>query len=648
MSSKKKSQQAMGPSKNLAMDLTTRRQFISNSSKLALAVAATSAGCTTLGRSISSLSTSGREEFDYIVVGSGAGGGPVAANLAKAGYRVLLLEAGGNRGGRNYSVPGFDALSTEDKDMAWHFYVKHYQDVQRQKLNPKYVENKGILYPRAGTLGGCTAHNDMIILYPDSNDWDQIAKLTQDSSWQGVGMRRYFERVENCQYVKKNPLNAGHGYEGWLPTEIPRRSLAFRDFKVLDLVLNSSVKGALVRKDANDAKFMANRRNGLYTIPQSTLNGVRRGTRELILDTLKSHSEKLTLRTDAFVTEILFNDLDRTKAEGIEYQLGSNLYSADLESSSQKIASSKKFRAFAKREIILCGGVFNSPQLLMLSGIGDATHLQQMGIRPRVNLPGVGLNLQDRYEVSIPTHIRGDFSILKDCTFGEGNDPCLTDYDRNPRSSPYGTNGVFTSFIRRSAATKIDPDLCIFGIIGRFEGYFPGWSKKVIAKDQFSWVVLKGKTVNRAGSVRLKSKSPFETPDINFRYFDESNDRTGEDLSAVVEGVRFARSLNRKLLAKLVVKGEDLPAAALQSDDNMKEHIKNRAWGHHASCTNRIGAEGEPGAVLDSKFRVQGIKNLRVVDASVFPRIPGLFIVASVYMIAEKASDEILKAALET
>ena len=134
----------------------------------------------------------------------------------------------------------------------------------------------------------------------------------------------------------------------------------------------------------------------------------------------------------------------------------------------------------------------------------------------------------------------------------------------------------------------------------------------------------------------LRSADPRDPPSINFRYFEEGNDASGEDLDSVVAGIKLARGMTAKLKEKNLIAAEEFPGEQLQSDDELREFVRANAWGHHASCTCAIGP------VLSSDFEVLGTQGLRVVDASVFPRIPGFFIVSAVYMIGEKAADAIL------
>jgi choline dehydrogenase-like flavoprotein len=187
---------------------------------------------------------------DYIVVGSGAGGGTVAARLAEAGFTVTVLEAGGDvaaNGSANYQVPAFHPFATEDPEMRWDFFVRHYQDLTRQQRDPKFLpERDGVWYPRAGTLGGCTAHNALIFVYPSNSDWDAIADLTGDPSWRGAEMWKYVELVEDCHHrpferlwhdVGINPTR--HGWSGWLRTETFAPKEAISDDQLRKVIAQS-------------------------------------------------------------------------------------------------------------------------------------------------------------------------------------------------------------------------------------------------------------------------------------------------------------------------------------------------------------------------------------------------------------------------
>ncbi|WON82599.1 GMC family oxidoreductase [Chromobacterium haemolyticum] len=292
--------------------------------------------------------------------------------------------------------------------------------------------------------------------------------------------------------------------------------------------------------------------------------------------------------------------------------------------------------------MILAGGAFNSPQLLMLSGIGPAAHLQERGITPRVDLPGVGQNLQDRYEVGVVNRMNfKHWEVLKGAEFAPG-DPQYKQWAEG-RKGVYTTNGAVLAVIRRSAQERPLPDLFCFALLGLFKGYFPGYSRLFPEHlNYLTWAILKAHTNNRAGTVTLRSADPRDPPDINFHYFEEGSPGGDQDLDSVVEGIKFVRSLTADLKKQNLIAEEELPGEAVQSDDELRQFVRDNAWGHHASCSCAIGAR-EAGGVLDSRFRVHGVSGLRVVDASVFPRIPGFFIVSAVYMIAEKAAEVILE-----
>ncbi|HET6161279.1 MAG TPA: GMC family oxidoreductase [Dongiaceae bacterium] len=591
-------------------------------------------------------------DCDYVIVGSGAGGGTLAARLAENGMKVVLLEAGGDPCDETepglpeqYEVPAFHAQASENPAMAWDFMVNHYADpaiaARDEKCSPE-----GILYPRASTLGGCTAHNAMIFMTAHDSDWDHLAELTGDPSWSARAMRKWTRLVEDCRhrpiwrFLRHFGIDpTGHGWNGWLRIERFEPQEAIGD-RWLVWGMAASAWAALHnifgwlgwlrlvigKGDPNDAR--TDGKEGVCYTPLSTAGHRRVGARERVLDVAARHPKHLTIELHALATQIVF---DGERAIGIEYLKGWRLYGA----SQNHAKAGERRRIIARREVIICGGTFNSPQLLMLSGIGPRAELEKLGIAVRVDLPGVGRNLQDRYEVGIIHKMKKDWAALDGATFAAG-DPLFHRWQQGGHGL-YGSNGAALAVMRQSRQSLRDPDLFMMAMVVKFKGYYEGYSDELYKDhDGLSWCVLKGHTRNRSGAVTLQSADPQQPPQIDFNYFGEGGEA---DLAALVEAVEMAREIAAPL-RKRGIAIEELPGEHVRGPA-LAQWIRDNAWGHHASCTCAIGRR-EAGGVVDSDFRVHGVKGLRIVDASVFPRIPGFFIVSAVYMIAEKAASVIL------
>ena len=730
--------------------------------------------------------------FDYIIVGSGPGGGPLACRLALAGKRVLVVESGSDPikakpspsypdsgVGEVTRVPCYYAAASEDPELSWMFSVRHYEDDARQRLDEKYNQvpfdtgrppgasdalhpkfldphpnggKQGVLYPRAAGIGGCTSHHAMIMIAPNGRDWNYVAELTGDDSWRADEMRPYFARLERNLYLqdynqfirkllgifyllwrwftliffpRSSVKDGGHGFDGWQPTSFidPFLLVTIKktDRPFFKLIVRSALavlhtnrsfvarlKGALLRLrvvqhiDFNDINTRRASPEGVFLIPIGTESrrpvegedgqvffGSRSGLREFLVDTAKSHPDRLVIVTGVHVTRVLFEkneEGEAPRAIGVEGVAGEHLYEA---SPMQEPADEDAVvRFYTAGEVILSGGSFNTPQLLMLSGIGDRDHLAEHGIEylcgedgmplsggaggfgfgrpvaPAVHLPGVGRNMQDRYEVTVISELNQELASLNGVSFapGDKNDPARTAWFAGKKGL-YATNGGTLAIIRRSAALHDDerePDLFTFGASAAFRGYYWNWSRELFknrlggdegGRNLWSWVILKAYTHNNGGTVRLRTANPFDMPEICFHSFEETpGDGWKKDLAALVDAVRFMRSVNARNPKQFVYEIQPGEHIADNSPE-MEDWIKTQAWGHHACGTCRIGADrwradtedlDDRRAVLDSHFRVHGVRGLRVVDASVFPKIPGYFILAPIYMVSEKAADTIL------
>jgi hypothetical protein len=375
-----------------------------------------------------------------------------------------------------------------------------------------------------------------------------------------------------------------------------------------------------------------------------------------LLDTLSAHPDRLHLLSETCVTRVV---LENNRAIGVEVLARAHVYEADARA--ERLGDDWRNHLTTircKKEVILCGGAFNSPQLLMLSGIGPAEHLREVGIHCQVPLEGVGRNLLDRYEVPLIVTMRDRFKTLDTLQFTSrlpdvGLDHHLQQWINRTGikdAGAYATNGGLLGIFLRSSREDSVPDLFLLAVAGRFPGYRVGWSRPselvpggndpdrpAAAADHHrtvTWMILKARTRNQGGYVRLRESYPFRRPEIHFQYFSEG----AHDLLAIREGVDFVMRILEPGRADGSIQSIERPGLD-NFQGNIDDWIRHTAWGHHACGTCRIGATDDDLAVLDHRFRVRGVDGLRIVDASVFPRIPGYFVAANIYMISEKAAD---------
>ncbi|OBR15114.1 Choline dehydrogenase [Colletotrichum higginsianum IMI 349063] len=483
-------------------------------------------------------------------------------------------------------------------------------------------------------------------------------------------MRSYFQKLERNMYLPSSIV--GHGYSGWLGTSLTSLSLVVEDQKLLSLIvaaasaMGKSLLGFLLNTVAGLGQVLLRDINapgqtsetGLYQVPLAMTDSIRGGPRDLILDTANavnsdgSRKYHLDIKLDTLVTKIRFDESgDKPRAVGVDFLEGSSLYRADPRSGSASPSGSGSVDA--KREVIISAGAFNTPQLLKLSGIGPKAELESFDIPVLVDLPGVGTNMQDRYEATVIGKTTSDFVITSKCTFLETSpDPCLEQYQQGlePVSKGvYATNGIAIAIVLKSSVAEDEPDLFVSGAPAKFKGYFPGYASDSLADAQhWAWIVLKAHSRNNAGTVTLRSADPRDMPAIDFNYYDAGVNGAGEadkDLQATYEGFDFSRRAFDSLLPLDGSFPEVWPGGNVTSEEDAKQFLKDEAWGHHASCTCPIGPDDDPMAVLDSSFKVRGTEGLRVVDASVFPKIPGFYIALPLYIVSEKASDVIIQEA---
>jgi choline dehydrogenase len=520
-----------------------------------------------------------KKDYDYIIVGAGSAGCVLAARLTEdSAARVLLLEAGGRDTAREIGIPAaFSKLFKTSVD--WNYSTEP----------EPYLNNRRLYWPRGKVLGGSSSINAMIYIRGNASDYNAWKALGNEG-WGFADVLPYFKKSENrergsCQF---------HGTGG--PVNVA-------DLRLVNPLTRAFLAGAkeIGLGDNSDFNGAAQEGVGLYEVTQK--GGRRHSAADAYLRPALERSN-LTVVSGAHVTRVI---IEKERATGVAF-----LRNGAIE------------EARATSEVILAGGTVNSPQLLLLSGIGPIDQLSRLGIAAIHNLPGVGANLQDHPMVSVgylctrPVSLDGAetlANLLRYLVFKKG-----------PLTSNVAEAGLFT----RSREGLNVPDIQLLfgpayyrghGLVRRKENCF-GFGPTLI-------------TPQSRGSVSLRSANPLDAPAIRANYLS-----TDSDMRTMIEGVRMSRRI-AETRAFDPYRGEEIhPGAGTTSDEDIAEFLRNEVETlYHPVGTCKMG--NDPLAVVDARLRVHGVERLRVVDASIMPVVPGGNTNAPTIMIAEKAADVI-------
>ncbi|KAG6916041.1 hypothetical protein DXG01_008665 [Tephrocybe rancida] len=507
-------------------------------------------------------------DYDFIVVGAGAGGGPLASRLAETGYSVLLIDAGHDTVNVNTTIPGFNLRSLEDPQIDLNYTYDEYPDGFSVERNDGW-------YPRARALGGSTVHNAMInIIAGTRQDFDGLAATFNDKTWSRNNMQEYFRRIEHNLYLL--PLLApDHGFNGWLKTSTLPLDVFVADPLLLDLqttaLIASLQLAGLPALDLNDlAGDAASGVNSLSVTVDE--NHIRSSVHERLQAVLKSPSGKLHTSLDTLATKLLLCDSgSNVTAYGVQFAPGAAL---PVASNFNGKVSLNVQNATARHEVIVSAGTFQSPQLLMLSGIGDQAELLQHGITPVLHLPGV-----DHDEIAVNWRLKNNFTLIDGCTFlsDPAKDPCLQKWLSSGHRNAYAFAGAIDVLLTQSSPSLPAPDILTYFSPVLFPGFVRGVPQQIADNhNALTAVVLKGHPTSK-GTVKLTGPHPQDKLDIQKLHFQAPGGSA--DIAALREGIKRARSLVESTPIGLFVDTEIAPGPDATTDEEIDNYILNRVFG---------------------------------------------------------------------
>ncbi|HTZ66902.1 MAG TPA: choline dehydrogenase [Roseiarcus sp.] len=526
------------------------------------------------------------ETFDYIIVGAGSAGCVLADRLTEDGRSsALVLEYGGSDRSVFIQMPAALSIPMNSKTYNWGY-----------RSEPElHLGGRRILCPRGKVLGGSSSINGMVYVRGHPLDFE----LWEEEGAKGWGYRNvlpYFRRAESF----RGPADAYRGDGGPLATAPGRKC---------NPLYGAFIEAGRQAGYAVSADLNGERQEGFGPLDMTVRDGVRSSTANAYLRPAMKR-RNLEVLTHALATRIAF---EGRRAVGVHYR-----------------RSGREQRISARREVILCGGPINSPQLLKLSGVGPAAELRALGIDVVADRPGVGENLQDHLEFTFQVASRQPITLFSHIGLVSR---ALIGAEWLMRGRGLGASNHFEAggFIRSRAGVRY-PDIQF-----HFLPMAVAYDGSTLAREHGFQAHVGPMRSKSRGSVRLRSPDPAEPPRITFNYMSHPDDWI--EMRACVR-------LTREIFAQRAFdpyRGREIkPGETCVSDEAIDAFVRDHVESaYHPSCTCKMGSVADPSAVVDSETRVIGAEALRVVDSSIMPSITNGNLNAPTIMIGEKAADMI-------